>query len=219
MSINAEKAINSLSDLLILYDADFVTEAYRKILLRSPDKGGLEYYTGRLRSGVSKEDVILTLCLSEEGREARSTLPGLEDMVSRSLNKRFGRYRKLVEQATGRYSEKVIEVMNSGANNLWMNQNIKSNEIMTELEGIRKLLADLSGLVISMVEGLREIVQIDCDRGADKNGEADNDSAMHDFYERSSRDDGTHEIDLAERFTSAQIEEVRKIMKFESKTS
>ena len=51
-------------------DADeFVREAYRHVLLREADPGGLVNYLAQLRAGMSRRAVLLSLASSAEGRE------------------------------------------------------------------------------------------------------------------------------------------------------
>ena len=55
----------------------FVQTAYRALLRREPDAGGLEYYCGRLRQGITKIQILGEIRYSEEGRAAGVQVAGL----------------------------------------------------------------------------------------------------------------------------------------------
>ncbi|RAQ03259.1 hypothetical protein DPR02_29750 [Burkholderia cepacia] len=71
----------SLSELFGYHDERFVTVAYQTLLRRAPDAEGMRYYLNRVRTGVSKTEVIAQLCLSAEGKAARVALPGLDELL------------------------------------------------------------------------------------------------------------------------------------------
>lgn len=56
--------------LLTLWDAEFVTQAYRTLLLREPDPYGLENYVAELARGRSRQEIIRAMRNSAEGRRA-----------------------------------------------------------------------------------------------------------------------------------------------------
>lgn len=68
----------TLSELLRHDDADFVETAYRILLQRTPDAGGIEHYLHELRSGsLSKIEILGRLRWSAEGRERDVHVDGL----------------------------------------------------------------------------------------------------------------------------------------------
>ncbi|WP_213768590.1 glycosyltransferase [Caballeronia sp. dw_19] len=71
----------SLSELFGYYDERFVVVAYHTLLRRAPDAEGTRYYLNRLRAGVSKTELLAQLRLSPEGKAARVSLPGLDELV------------------------------------------------------------------------------------------------------------------------------------------
>ena len=85
--------------LLTRDDLDFVFEAYRQILGRMPDAGGLEYYLSRLSAkSITKVKIIRDMRLSKEGRGIGRSMPGLwllvvRDVLARRFNINFGEYR------------------------------------------------------------------------------------------------------------------------------
>ncbi|MBL8349995.1 MAG: DUF4214 domain-containing protein [Burkholderiaceae bacterium] len=66
----------SLDDLLARDGADFVRAAYRTLLRRDPDPGGLVAYLTRLNQGVSKQQLLDELRASPEGRSCDVRLDG-----------------------------------------------------------------------------------------------------------------------------------------------
>ncbi len=68
----------ALGEVLALQGMEFLREAYRVILGRSPDSEGLEHYLGALRAGrLRKIEVLGRLRYSAEGRRKGVKLPGL----------------------------------------------------------------------------------------------------------------------------------------------
>lgn len=65
---------SSLPELLSWNDVDFVRCAYVTVLGRRPDHSGEAYYTDRLRSGVSKLQILWQL---RRSREAKNHDPGI----------------------------------------------------------------------------------------------------------------------------------------------
>lgn len=76
-------ASQSLEDLFRLGGDKFVRSAYRTLLLRDPDPGGLVNYLVRLETGCSKMSVVLELASSEEGKARDVRLPGLDIEAAR----------------------------------------------------------------------------------------------------------------------------------------
>jgi FkbM family methyltransferase len=66
---------NALATLMTMYDESFVLGAYRLVLQRAPDEGGLKYYLARVRGGTARERIIYELAASEEGRRKSSNVP------------------------------------------------------------------------------------------------------------------------------------------------
>lgn len=73
----------SLDDLLARNDRDFIGCAYLIALGRYPDPEGLGYYLGRVRSGVSKLEILAQLRKSPEGQAHVVSLRGLDVAVNR----------------------------------------------------------------------------------------------------------------------------------------
>ncbi|GAW42082.1 Glycosyl transferases group 1 [Brevundimonas sp. SH203] len=81
LQAHADGDISSLEQLFALDGEDFVRRAYKKILLREADGGGLATYLNLLRSGKGKPAVVRSLALSEEGRSKGSQLFGLQPFL------------------------------------------------------------------------------------------------------------------------------------------
>ncbi|WP_018437956.1 glycosyltransferase [Paraburkholderia atlantica] len=83
------QAASTLEELLAYDDAAFVYCAYLTLLKRMPDEEGLRYYTARLRSGISKMQIVVQLVSSSEMLPSSTTLPGLKNAVSRWKRRRL----------------------------------------------------------------------------------------------------------------------------------
>jgi len=67
-----------INEFLKFRDRNFVTAAYRGILRRRPDSGGLEHFLGNLRSGkMTKAEILGRLRYAPEGRVKKTTVEGL----------------------------------------------------------------------------------------------------------------------------------------------
>ncbi|WP_297804122.1 glycosyltransferase [uncultured Brevundimonas sp.] len=73
--------IVTVSDLLSLDGKDFVSTAYRKILLREADTGGMATYLKLLDAPRGKEKVIHSLATSPEGKSKGLNVPGLLEFL------------------------------------------------------------------------------------------------------------------------------------------
>ncbi len=77
----------SVEDLMELDDITFLQAAYRAMLGRAPDAGGLRHYTEALLAGRSRLQVLADLHFSAEGKDRRVTLAGF-DAAMRQLRLR-----------------------------------------------------------------------------------------------------------------------------------
>lgn len=89
---HADGDVSSVEEILALDGEAFVRMAYKKILLRDADSGGLATYVGLLNAGKGKAAVIRSLALSEEGRTKKSQIPGLQALLGAGVVE--GRKRK-----------------------------------------------------------------------------------------------------------------------------
>ena len=71
----------NLEDLLLCNDHEFIECAYKLILMRSADAGGLQFYLARLRSGVGKLQILGELSTSDEARMRGALLKGLSSRL------------------------------------------------------------------------------------------------------------------------------------------
>ncbi len=69
-----------LDEIISLNVADFVRQAYLSILHRHADAEGARAYTRSLLRGGTKEDVLVSLRLSQEGRAVGVTIPDFARM-------------------------------------------------------------------------------------------------------------------------------------------
>jgi hypothetical protein len=65
-----EPPAHTLEQLLKLHDEAFVRSAYKAILGRTPDQGGLENYLSQVRAGIHKAHILAELAQSPEGKAA-----------------------------------------------------------------------------------------------------------------------------------------------------
>ncbi|BBP00761.1 glycosyltransferase [Sulfuriferula nivalis] len=84
MSANRTPRIaQSIVELLSYYDEEFVHYAYQTLLGRAPDAEGLRYYLARVRSGVSKVEILTQLRLGTEGKSRQLKITGLDKAIRR----------------------------------------------------------------------------------------------------------------------------------------
>ena len=87
-----------LNELLQYHDRDFVRNAYRALLKREPDDAGYNHYLEGLRSGgFTKQDIIVILRASPEGRNKGVQIDGLRLPVLRRTLYRIPGLRYLVQ--------------------------------------------------------------------------------------------------------------------------
>lgn len=73
--------IQHIAELFVFEGQEFVTETYRCLLRREPDKHGLAYYLGRLAMGYEKTAVIAQLAQSPEC-EPLDEIKGLKKLIA-----------------------------------------------------------------------------------------------------------------------------------------
>jgi len=71
--------------LLLMDDEEFVRSAYAVILARPVDESGLRNYLGQVRRGISKEQIVVELATSPEGRARGGPAALLADMLAAQL--------------------------------------------------------------------------------------------------------------------------------------
>lgn len=89
----------SVDQLMAIDGVDFVRTAYRKLLLREADEGGIQTYRRAMEAGRSKAAVIYSLCISAEGKAADANLVGLDGLLVRQRKMRRWPVRKLLQVA------------------------------------------------------------------------------------------------------------------------
>lgn len=99
--MNSKSQTYSLSELTSHHDEKFVQNAYIAILNRAPDKEGFKYYLSRIRSGVSKIELLVQLRTSPEGVAVNSQIQDLDNEVQKynAKNKSFfGKLSKFINE-------------------------------------------------------------------------------------------------------------------------
>ena len=93
------KYLKARLEPLWLNDSDFVDGAFRDILGRDADQGGLTFYRGLLRQGVRRTAVLLDIMRSDEFR--RSLVPAAHSALPNLVIQRPERYRRTIDRANG----------------------------------------------------------------------------------------------------------------------
>ena len=93
------KYLKARFEPLVLSDTEFVDNAFRDILGRDADKGGLEFYRGVLRQGVRRTAVLLDIMRSEEFR--RTLTAGVSSSLPNLVVQRPEKYRRTIDTSTG----------------------------------------------------------------------------------------------------------------------
>lgn len=84
--------------LIALYDSEFVFQAYRSVLGREPDAAGFENYLQQVRSGVPKEQLIVSMARSDEGVQHAATMQGLRELLSTAVDEPAPLLRRLAKR-------------------------------------------------------------------------------------------------------------------------
>jgi hypothetical protein len=79
-------------------DSEFVDRAYRDILGRHADQGGLEHYCRALREGKSRTAVLIDIMSSEEFRR---NLPVVSSSLPNLVVQRPEKYRRVIDRTNG----------------------------------------------------------------------------------------------------------------------
>lgn len=77
ISSPTKTAATNLDELLSYHDEHFIHKAYLTLLGRTPDLEGLSYYLRRIRSGISKLEILAQLSSSVEGKSRNTNIAGL----------------------------------------------------------------------------------------------------------------------------------------------
>lgn len=80
---NQKQAELTVEFLLSFHDEKFVHVAYDTLLGRTPDPEGLAYYLSRVRSGISKIEILAQLRRSPEGKAKNVPVSGLDKEIKR----------------------------------------------------------------------------------------------------------------------------------------
>jgi hypothetical protein len=117
------KYLKARLEPILQNDTAFVDAAFRDILGRDADHGGLEFYRGVLRQGVSRTAVLLDIMRSQEFRRtltsaAPSALPNL-------VVQRPERYRRTIDRVNG--SSMLVFGVESAADFDWLENAIIGN--------------------------------------------------------------------------------------------
>jgi Domain of unknown function (DUF4214)/Methyltransferase domain len=93
------KYLKARLEPILQSDTEFVDTAFRDILGREADQGGLQFYRGVLRQGVRRTAVLLDIMRSEEFR--RSLTAAAPSSIPNLVVQRPERYRRTLDRASG----------------------------------------------------------------------------------------------------------------------
>jgi hypothetical protein len=151
-------------DPIFLSDADFVDLAFREILGRDADQGGLEFYRGLLRQGVRRNAVFLDIMRSDEFK--RTLAPAAHSGLPNLVVQRPERYRRTVDRSSGQSI--LVYEMASAADSDWLEDAIIGHGYY-EKPGVWVLDVDFDKrLVAEMLTAFapRTALEVGCAAGA-----------------------------------------------------
>ena len=93
------KYLKARLEPILVSDREFVDGAFRDILGREADQGGMDFYRGVLRSGVRRTAVLLDIMRSAEFR--RSLAPPAPSTLPNLVLQRPERFRRTVDRVSG----------------------------------------------------------------------------------------------------------------------
>lgn len=107
---NPVEAIQHVDDLLRLKDPAFVQEAYKAVLGRPADAGGIDHYLNALKHGLTRKATLRHLANSEEGRRNPNHLEGLAEYVDGEVGDAEALLRRLnrLENSVGRLVSQLV---------------------------------------------------------------------------------------------------------------
>ena len=93
---NQTRSLPSLELILASEGSQFIDLVYQIFLRRSPDTQGETHYLSRLRSGVSKLQIIQEISESAEGIKIAAVIPGLKEAQIAARRSKFAALRRLL---------------------------------------------------------------------------------------------------------------------------
>lgn len=86
----------TIEQLLSYSGEKFLFYTYHLLLGRAPDPVGIQHYMGRLRIGITRQEIIANIALSHEGIQKGTIIPGLEELKQRYLSSKKSWFLKRV---------------------------------------------------------------------------------------------------------------------------
>jgi hypothetical protein len=97
-SIDPYVRAGTVQELLLLHDVVFVNSAYWAVLGRQPDQSGRADYLAQVRAGTAKEEILVALARSDEGRRVAAPLSGLDKVIAAFEASRFSLPQRIVRR-------------------------------------------------------------------------------------------------------------------------
>lgn len=118
-------------DFLFLDDLTFVRNAYQVALGRAADTSGLSNYLAKIRNGETRQDILLELVLSQEGRFKNAGIKGLKvhHLLSK-LERRLPRFGPLWRRV-----KRLLDLIQRQSGLLWFaSQTVNFNLFLIKLQ-------------------------------------------------------------------------------------
>ena len=122
-----QSSIQSLEEILKLYDEAFVRAAYMAILGRAPDPSGLENYLSQVRAGASKAQILGELARSPEGIAAMRGPHGVQHL-RKKYDKHPPIWRRIIGRVIGRRKESIDRQLRILDNRLYLVEQAITNQ-------------------------------------------------------------------------------------------
>lgn len=147
--------VSTMEELLACHDRQFVRRVYQTLLRREPDPEGLTYYLSRLRSGISKIEIIAQLCYSSEGQACNPQIPSLNTTLRRFKISRIPVFGKIYIYFTGVEGfcpvEKKLRIIENKLSRYNEQSNDRFDFLGQTLNNLHLILCDVS----EQISGIR----------------------------------------------------------------
>jgi len=157
----------SLEELLEFQDWRFVKEAYELLLAREPEKEGYRFYVSRIRSGVSKIQILKEIGTSPEAASRGGSITGLRKALILAsmgslpvIGSIFRRLFSLEGNSTQEVRLRVLEQRDSVLSDMLQAIVSRQNAVDTKLSQVPQLIGDLSRQLTSLSERIASLKEL-----------------------------------------------------------
>jgi hypothetical protein len=165
------QAIRHINHLLALNDLPLVEALYASVLQRQAAPDELEFYTGQLRAGYGKAEMIADFGALPEANAGAATIAGLQEHVAKQLKNRNSLWRSAGRER--KYERQLNRVENS-LGQVTQELAALKLEARLRLEAVEKGLRLFPGNEADVYEqtGLQREPEADTTDGVDLSGES-----------------------------------------------